>query len=95
VPSRSGRWHSGLALYLVTSVLAGLAGKVPLKWYLGWLLPSLAAAVLLAVLGHDLPAWLLAVLAVVALAWFASYNLLVTRLETPGAQFRESGNGVQ
>ena len=91
------RWYlfGGLALYLVTSFLAGLAGKAPLKWYLGWQLPSLAAAVLLAVLGHDLPAWLLAVLAVIVLAWFASYNLLVTTLETRRPRFGLSVNGVQ
>ncbi|TWD75031.1 low temperature requirement protein LtrA [Kribbella amoyensis] len=70
------RWYlfGGIALYLLTSLLAGLAGRAPLKWYLGWAGPSLLAALLLALFGHPFPAWSLAVLAYLVPAWFASYN---------------------
>ncbi|MFF0270994.1 low temperature requirement protein A [Kribbella sp. NPDC004536] len=73
------RWliFGGLALYLVTSVIAGVAGRAPVRWYLGWALPSLLAAVLLGVLGHGLEAWLLGALSVVVLGWFALYNRLI------------------
>ena len=80
------RWYlfGGLALYLLTSVFAGLAGRSPLRWYLGWVLPSALVAVLGGVFGHLVPGWVLAALAWVVLAWFASYNRLV-RTGTPGA----------
>ncbi|WP_427890416.1 low temperature requirement protein A [Kribbella sp. GL6] len=70
------RWliFGGLALYLVSSVGAGVAGRAPLRWYAGWAVPSLVAAVLLGVLGQGLQAWLLASLSVVVLGWFALYN---------------------
>ncbi|MEV8377901.1 low temperature requirement protein A [Kribbella sp. NPDC056861] len=75
------RWFlfGGLALYLLTSLFAGLAGKAPLKWYLGWLLPSLLATVAVAIFGHALPGWALAVLVWGFLAWFSTYNSLVDR----------------
>ena len=73
------RWYvfGGLALYLLTSVFAAVAGRAPLKWYLGWALPSLVVSVLAGVLGHAVPAWSLAVLAYAVLVWFASYDRLV------------------
>ncbi|WP_328327021.1 low temperature requirement protein A [Kribbella sp. NBC_00382] len=72
------RWYlfGGLALYFLTSLFAGLAGKAPLRWYLGWLLPSLLAAAAIAVFGHPLAGWALAVLAWVTLGWFSTYNSL-------------------
>jgi low temperature requirement protein LtrA len=75
------RWYlfGGLALYLLVSVFAGIAGRSPLKWYLGWVLPSVVVAMLAGVFGHLVPAWSLAVLAWLVLAWFASYNRLVKR----------------
>jgi low temperature requirement protein LtrA len=75
------RWFlfGGLALYFVTSLLAGVAGRAPLKWFLGWLLPSLLVAVAAAVFGHPLPAWSLALLAWVILGWFSTYDRLVER----------------
>lgn len=74
-------WYlfGGLALYFLTSLLAGLAGKAPLKWYLGWLAPCLLAAVALAIFGHALPGWSLAVAAGLVLAWFSTYNRLAGR----------------
>lgn len=79
------RWYlfGGLALYLLTSVFAGLAGRSPLRWYLGWVLPSALVAVLGGAFGHLVPGWVLAALAWVVLAWFASYNRLV-KTRTPG-----------
>ena len=73
------RWlvFGGLCLYLLTSIVAGLAGRAPLKWYLGWALPSLVVSALLAVFAHPFPAWSLAALACVVLVWFATYNRLV------------------
>ena len=73
------RWYlfGGLALYLLISVFAGIAGRSPLKWYAGWVLPSVVVAALAGVFGHLVPAWSLAVLAWLVLAWFASYNRLV------------------
>ncbi|TDU82170.1 low temperature requirement protein LtrA [Kribbella voronezhensis] len=71
-----GYLFGGLALYFVVSVLTGIAGRAPLKWFLGWALPSLLASVAVAVLGHPLPAWSLAVLAGVILLWFSTYNWL-------------------
>ena len=75
------RWFlfGGLALYLVTSLLAGVAGRAPLKWFLGWSLPSLLVAVAAAVFGYPLPAWSLALLAWVILGWFSRYDWLVER----------------
>jgi low temperature requirement protein LtrA len=75
------RWYifGGLALYLLTSVFAGLAGRAPLRWYLGWILPSTVVAVLAGVLGHLVPAWSLAVVALLVLVWFASYDQLGSR----------------
>lgn len=68
-----------LALYLLTSVFAGLAGRAPLRWYLGWVLPSTVVAVLAGVLGHLMPGWSLAVVAWGVLVWFGSYDRLVKR----------------
>ncbi|MEV6414848.1 low temperature requirement protein A [Kribbella sp. NPDC051718] len=70
------RWYlfGGLALYFLTSLFAGLAGKAPLRWYLGWLAPSLLATAALAVFGHPLTGWGLAILAWVILGWFSTYN---------------------
>ncbi len=81
------RWYvfGGLALYLVTSAFAGIAGRAPRTWYACWVLPSLVAAVLIGLLGHGVSAWLLAVLAVIVLGWFASYSLLVRRLAPAGS----------
>jgi low temperature requirement protein LtrA len=75
------RWYifGGLALYLLTSVFAGLAGRAPLDWYVGWVLPSTVVAVLAGVLGHLVPGWSLAVVAWLVLAWFASYDRLRKR----------------
>lgn len=67
----------GLALYPLTSPFAAIAGRSPLKWYAGWVLPSVVVAVLAGVLGHAVPAWSLAVLACLVLTWFASDNRLV------------------
>ena len=80
-PPTTDRWYifGGLALYLLTTVFAGLAGRAPLKWYLGWVLPSTVVAVLAGVLGHLLPGWSLAVVAWGVLVWFASYDRLVKR----------------
>jgi low temperature requirement protein LtrA len=69
----------GLALYFATSLFAGMAGRAPLKWFLGWSLPCLLVAVAAAVFGHPLPAWSLAVLASVILGWFSTYDRLVER----------------
>lgn len=76
------RWFlfGGLTLYFLTSLFAGIAGRAPLRWYLGWLVPSLLASVALAVFGHPLPAWALAVLVLVVLGWFSTYNSLVGRV---------------
>ncbi|WP_328519011.1 low temperature requirement protein A [Kribbella sp. NBC_00359] len=73
------RWYifGGLALYLLASVFAGLAGRAALKWYLGWVLPSTVVAVLAGVLGDLVPAWSLAVVAWGVLVWFGSYERLV------------------
>ncbi|GAB3834555.1 hypothetical protein GCM10028799_68510 [Kribbella italica] len=73
------RWFvfGGLALYVITSVVAALFGRAPLKWYLGWALPSLLVLAAVAVFGHPLPAWSLALIAYGVLAWFAAYNKLV------------------
>jgi hypothetical protein len=68
-----------LVLYLLTSVFAGVAGRVPLRWYLGWVLPSAVVAVLAGVLGYLVPGWSLAVVAWGLLAWFASYDRLVKK----------------
>jgi len=75
------RWYlfGGLVLYLLTSVFAGVAGRVPLRWYLGWVLPSAVVAVLAGVLGYLVPGWSLAVVAWGLLAWFASYDRLVKK----------------
>jgi low temperature requirement protein LtrA len=66
----------GLAVYFVVSLLSGIAGRAPLKWFLGWALPSLLASVAVAVFGHPLPAWSLALIACVILLWFSTYNSL-------------------
>ena len=63
-------------------MFAGLAGRAPLKWYLGWVLPSTVVAVLAGVLGYLVPGWSLAVVAWGVLVWgvlvwFASYDRLV------------------
>ncbi|GAA1544653.1 low temperature requirement protein A [Kribbella lupini] len=73
------RWFvfGGLALYVVTSVVAALFGRAPLKWYLGWALPSLLVLAAVAVFGHPLPAWSLALIAYGVLVWFSAYNKLV------------------
>lgn len=72
------RWYlfGGLALYLLTSVFAGLAGRAQLRWFVGWALPSTVVAVLAGVLGHLVPAWSLAVVAALVLAWFVSFDQL-------------------
>jgi low temperature requirement protein LtrA len=77
------RWYlfGGLTLYFVVSVLTGIAGRAPLKWFLGWSLPSLLASVAVGVLARPLPAWSLAVLAGVILFWFSGYNWLTARRE--------------
>ncbi|MGC4939661.1 low temperature requirement protein A [Kribbella sp. DT2] len=72
------RWFvfGGLALYVITSVVAALFGKAPLKWYLGWALPSLMVLAAAGVFGHPLPAWSLALIAYAVLGWFSAYNRL-------------------
>jgi low temperature requirement protein LtrA len=77
------RWYlfGGLALYFLTSLFAGVAGRAPLRWYLGWLLPSFLGTVVVAILGHPLAGWALGVLALVCLAWFATYNYLYEHRE--------------
>ncbi len=78
------RWFvfGGLALYVVTSVVAALFGRAPLKWYLGWAVPSLLVLAAVAVFGHPLPAWSLALIAYGVLVWFSAYNKLAdTRTE--------------
>ena len=52
----------------------------PLKWFLGWLLPSLLVSVAAAVFGYPVPAWALAVLVWVVLGWFSTYNSLAGRV---------------
>jgi low temperature requirement protein LtrA len=75
------RWYlfGGLALYFVISGVAGVIGRVRLRWFLGWLLPCLVVSVLIAVLGHPLPAWALGVLAAVVPTWFHGYDTLAKR----------------
>jgi len=85
------RWFifGGLTLYFLTSILAGLAGRAPLKWFLGWALPCLVVSAVLGVFGHPLPAWSLALLAYVLPAWFAAYNQLMKA--DPPPQFAAGG----
>ncbi|MFI5698288.1 low temperature requirement protein A [Kribbella sp. NPDC051586] len=73
------RWYlfGGLALYFVISGVAGVIGKVRLRWFLGWQIPCLLVSVLVAALGHSLPAYALAVVAAAVPTWFYSYNRLV------------------
>jgi low temperature requirement protein LtrA len=73
------RWYlfGGLALYLLASAFAGVAGRSPVKWFLGWVLPSALVAVLAGVFGHLVPAWVLALAGWGVLVWFASYTRLV------------------
>ncbi|MEU4195574.1 low temperature requirement protein A [Kribbella sp. NPDC026611] len=73
------RWYlfGGLALYFVISGVAGVIGRVRLRWFLGWQLPCLIASILLAVLADGLPAWTLAIAAAAVPSWFYSYNRLV------------------
>ena len=54
--------------------------RAPLKWFLGWLLPSLLVSVAAAVPGYPGPAWALAVLVWVVLRWFSTYNSLAGRV---------------
>jgi low temperature requirement protein LtrA len=73
------RWYlfGGLMLYLLTSVFAGVAGRSPLRWYFGWVLPCALVAALGGTFGYVVPGWALALLAWGVLAWFSSYNRLV------------------
>ena len=96
------RWYlfGGLALYFLTSLFAGLAGKAPLKWYLGWLAPALLATVAVAVFGHPLAGWALGVLAWLVLGWFSTYNALIDGSQERGwltnlrARLRQRGPGT-
>jgi low temperature requirement protein LtrA len=89
IPSAAGhvhdkdRWYlfGGLALYFLTSLFAGIAGRAPLRWYLGWLLPSFLGTTVVAIFGHPLAGWALGVLAWVCLAWFSTYNYLYEHRE--------------
>jgi low temperature requirement protein LtrA len=80
-PETKERWYlfGGLALYCAISGVAGVIGRVRLRWFIGWQLPCLLAAVLIAVLGHGLPGWALAALAAVVPTWLAGYTRLVKR----------------
>jgi low temperature requirement protein LtrA len=73
------RWYlfGGLVLYFLTSLFAGIAGRAPLKWYLGWQAPSLLLSVAVAVFGHPLTGWAIGVLAWVCIGWFSTYNSLI------------------
>ncbi|TDW13986.1 low temperature requirement protein A [Kribbella kalugense] len=73
------RWYvfGGLALYFAISGVAGVIGKVRLRWFLGWQIPCLLVSVLVAALGRPLSAWSLAIVAAVVPSWFYSYNRLV------------------
>jgi low temperature requirement protein LtrA len=72
-----GFLFGGLALYFVISGVAGVIGKVRLRWFLGWQIPCLLVSILVAVLGHSLPAYVLAVVAAAVPTWFYSYNRIV------------------
>jgi len=84
------RWYlfGGLALYFLTSLFAGLAGKAPLKWYFGWLAPCLLAAVAVGIFGHPLAGWALGVLAGLVLGWLSTYNYLVEHWHELGRPLR-------
>lgn len=73
------RWYlfGGLALYFAISGVAGVIGRVRLRWFLGWQAPCLIVSVLVGALGHSLPAWSLAVVATAVPTWFYGYNRLV------------------
>lgn len=79
------RWYlfGGLALYFATSAVTGLAGRAPLRWFLGWAVPCLAAAVAVALLGDPLPGWSLALLALILPAWLYSYDAVSRSARAP------------
>ncbi|MFC6882239.1 MULTISPECIES: low temperature requirement protein A [Actinomadura] len=69
------RWLlcGGLALYFLATTVLGAMARLPLRWLLGWALPCVAAPVLAAALGADLPAWSLALLMAAVVAWQVAY----------------------
>jgi low temperature requirement protein LtrA len=70
------RWYlfGGLTLYFAISVVTGLVGRAPLRWFLIWAVPCLLAAVAVALLGEPLPAWSLALVALLLPVWFYAYD---------------------
>jgi low temperature requirement protein LtrA len=83
----SQRWLlcGGVAAYFLTTGLAGVLARAPLRWLLGWALPSVAVPVLLGVFGAPLRAsslpWCLAAVAV----WQVAYGLVRHRRAEPEA----------
>ena len=83
----SQRWLlcGGVAAYFLTTGLAGAMARAPLRWLLGWALPSVAAPLLLGVFGGPLRAsslpWCLAAVVV----WQVAYGLVRHRRVEPAA----------
>ncbi|GAA2119825.1 low temperature requirement protein A [Actinomadura napierensis] len=69
------RWLlcGGLALYFLATTVLGALARLPRRWLLGWAVPCVAAPVLLAALGADLPAWALALILAAVVAWQVAY----------------------
>lgn len=69
------RWLlcGGLAVHLTATGVLALLAKVPLHWLLGWGLPCVLAPLALGAFGATFPAWLLAVLVALVVAWQTAY----------------------
>jgi low temperature requirement protein LtrA len=76
-PGTAMRWLTcaGVALYFLITGAAGWAGGAPLRWLLGWALPTVVVPLVLALVGTHIEAPVLTLLLLVVVLWQVAYSL--------------------
>jgi hypothetical protein len=71
------RWImcGGLALYFLVMGIAGLSGRAPRSWLLGWALPFTVAPIVIAAAGDALTSRTVLALFALCVAWMSVYGL--------------------
>ncbi|NUR86078.1 MAG: low temperature requirement protein A [Nonomuraea sp.] len=64
----------GLAIYFLASAILGIANQAERRWIWGWAVPTVAAPLVIGLVGGSLPAWAVVVLLALVALWRVFYR---------------------